>query len=142
MKNAKDWLIGKVKELCSSCIDAIKNFFGIASPSKVMRDEVGKFVAEGIGVGFSKQMPSVIDDMKDKLRSAVDLLSADLELNDIAIKGHTLVSQNENVTKNYTQTTEIVRQPQVVELMLDGVKVARTLIRPLEDEYTRLGVTV
>ena len=31
--------------------DAIKNFFGIHSPSKVMQDEVGKFLAEGIGVG-------------------------------------------------------------------------------------------
>ena len=33
---------------------AIKAFFGIESPSKVMANEVGKFMAQGIGVRIWK----------------------------------------------------------------------------------------
>ena len=142
IKNAKDWLINKIKGFCDDSLGAIKKFFGIESPSKVMRDEVGKFMAEGIGVGFTKEMPSVISDMKDKLKSAVSLLDTDFSLSDVNIKGHSLVSQNENITKNYTQTTEIIRQPSVVELLIDGQKLGRILVPAIDSEHTRLGVSL
>lgn len=57
IKNAKDWLLNKIKELATSITDGIKEFFGINSPSKVMRDEVGNYLAEGIGVGFTRTIP-------------------------------------------------------------------------------------
>lgn len=50
IKNAKDWLVGKIKQFCADALGAIKAFFGIESPSKVMANEVGKFMAQGIGV--------------------------------------------------------------------------------------------
>lgn len=40
IKGAKDWLINKIKSLCNDALGAIKNFFGIQSPSKVMANEV------------------------------------------------------------------------------------------------------
>lgn len=48
-----------IKNVGNSMIDGIKNFFGISSPSKVMRDEVGEYLAEGIGVGFANGMQDV-----------------------------------------------------------------------------------
>lgn len=41
----------------SSAVSAAKSALGIASPSKVMRDEVGKPMAEGVAVGFEKYNP-------------------------------------------------------------------------------------
>lgn len=40
--------------LASGGLDGIKNFFGIASPSKVMRDEVGKFIPLGLAEGITE----------------------------------------------------------------------------------------
>ena len=40
-------------------LDAAKDALGIESPSKKFRDEVGKFMAQGIGVGFSDEMDNV-----------------------------------------------------------------------------------
>mgnify|MGYP006922544594 CR=1 FL=1 len=37
-------LINVFKDLAESALDAVKDFFGIASPSKVMRDQVGKML--------------------------------------------------------------------------------------------------
>lgn len=48
-----------IKKVGNSMIDGIKNFFGISSPSKLMRDEVGTYLAEGIGVGFTNGMQEV-----------------------------------------------------------------------------------
>lgn len=122
---------------------AIKNFFGIESPSKVMANEVGKFMAQGIGVGFGKTMPSVIDAMQEKLAGVTDALQTELSFGDIPqIQGNQIISENQYVTKNYTNTVETIRQPQTVELVLDGTKLARTMIQPLNNEYNRLGVKI
>ena len=54
-----DWLKDKVSNIASSLLDAAKDALGIESPSKKFRDEVGKFMAQGIGVGFSDEMENV-----------------------------------------------------------------------------------
>ena len=72
IKNAKDWLIGKVKEWCGNILDGIKSFFGIHSPSKVMRDEIGKFIPQGIAVGIeadTNKAVKAIDGMNDEIMS-------------------------------------------------------------------------
>lgn len=40
-------------------LTGIKSVFGIASPSKVMREQVGRYLAEGVGVGFADYMQEV-----------------------------------------------------------------------------------
>lgn len=56
---AGDWLKGKISDFGSGIIDGFKESFGIHSPSTVMRDRVGKYLAQGIGVGFSEEIPTV-----------------------------------------------------------------------------------
>lgn len=108
-----------------------------------MADEVGTFMAKGIGVGFSKTMPSVIDAMQEKLAGVTSAFQTELNFGDIPqIQGNQIVSENQYITKNYTNTIETIRQPQTVELVMDGTRVARTLIPPLNSEYNRLGVKI
>lgn len=56
----KDWLCKKIKGLASDAKNAIKDFFGINSPSTVMRDEVGRYISEGIAVGIEGQTPELV----------------------------------------------------------------------------------
>lgn len=56
---AGDWLRGKISDFGSGIIDGFKESFGIHSPSTVMRDQVGRYIAEGIGVGFAENMPDL-----------------------------------------------------------------------------------
>lgn len=60
IKNAKNWLLGKIKEWCGSVLNGIKAFFGIHSPSTVMRDEVGKQIPAGMAIGIDKAKNLVI----------------------------------------------------------------------------------
>lgn len=67
INNAVGWVLDKIKGFGSSIVNGIKDIFGIASPSKLMRDEVGKYLAEGIGVGFEDEMSAVNKQIRDAI---------------------------------------------------------------------------
>ncbi len=67
ISGAGGWLMGQISNFASGVVDGIKGFFGIHSPSRVMRDQVGKYIAQGIGEGFSDEMGSVVGQMQDAM---------------------------------------------------------------------------
>lgn len=71
VKNAASSLIGVFKDLASSALDAVKKFFGIASPSKVMRDQVGKMIPAGMAIGVEEGMDDEEDRIVDAMRKGV-----------------------------------------------------------------------
>lgn len=73
IKNAAGNLAQSAINAASNALNGVKNFLGISSPSKVFRDEVGLFMAQGMGVGFINNIP--IDEIKTSLNSAVYDLS-------------------------------------------------------------------
>lgn len=52
IKTGWNWLTGAVADLASSLLSAAKGALGIASPSKLFRDEVGKWIPEGMAAGI------------------------------------------------------------------------------------------
>lgn len=66
------WIVQKIQGFGSTVISAIKGIFGIHSPSRVMRDVVGRNLALGIGVGFSKEIGTVSKDMQRSLKKNVN----------------------------------------------------------------------
>lgn len=77
INNAKDWLINKIKDFAKGITDGIKKALGIHSPSTVMRDQVGKYVAQGIGVGFTEEL----NDVYRNMQHAINLEQAKLQAN-------------------------------------------------------------
>lgn len=57
ISGAAGWLMNQISGFANNIVGGIKGLFGIASPSKVMRDEVGKYLAEGVAVGWEKNDP-------------------------------------------------------------------------------------
>ena len=64
INDATGWIIDKIKSFGDAVMNGLKDFFGIKSPSTKMRDEVGKFLAQGIGVGFTDEMARISQDMQ------------------------------------------------------------------------------
>lgn len=54
ISDAKDWIVKKVKGFGASVLGALKDFFGIHSPSRVMRDQIGKNLALGVAEGITR----------------------------------------------------------------------------------------
>lgn len=57
--NAKDAVVNKIKDICSGALDAVKSFFGIKSPSRVMA-EMGGFMMQGMENGIVRAGDAVV----------------------------------------------------------------------------------
>lgn len=63
------------RSAASRALQAAKNFLGIASPSKVMRDQIGKFIPAGIAVGIEANTKPIVDAMDALSGETVDAFS-------------------------------------------------------------------
>ena len=71
-------LISAATSVASSALDAIKSKLGIHSPSRVFRDQVGKMMALGMGIGFEKNIP--VGSMNAGVQKAVQSLQRSVQL--------------------------------------------------------------
>lgn len=118
---AGNMLIQAAKNAAKNALDAIKNFLGIHSPSTVFRDEVGKMMAEGMGVGFEDNIPEI--DMQAALSDSVKALE---------------------VESPVVPATATNQQPVMIEVPLllsdRGLKeIARASVTYTSEELSRMG---
>ena len=78
------WVKNKISNMGSQITNAIKRVFGIASPSKVWKKEVGAMLAQGIGIGFSDEMDSVSDDMQSSMDGLTGNMTASVQAYGVA----------------------------------------------------------
>lgn len=62
-------LVDAAVDAARSAFNAAKDFLGINSPSRLFRDQVGKYMALGMGVGFEQNVPT--RDMTDSISGAI-----------------------------------------------------------------------
>lgn len=126
--SAGSWLMDKAKEVCGGVVDGIKGFFGIHSPSRLMRDEIGEYLPLGIGVGFdkgSKELNKQVDDdlvsLYKNMKNTVDFENSNIALSE---KGGP-------VTTNPTQIADSItsNKPSYVknEIYIDGKKTMESI---------------
>lgn len=62
IKGAAGKVVDAVKNAAQNAFDAVKGFFGIHSPSRLMRDEIGKYIPAGIAEGINGNAKSITFD--------------------------------------------------------------------------------
>lgn len=70
VKSMAGSLLDSVVDVADGALTGVKNFFGIHSPSRVMRDQVGKMIGAGMAVGItdsSKAVNSAMNGLNKKL---------------------------------------------------------------------------
>lgn len=67
ISNVTGWVLDKIKGFGTSILNGIKSFFGIASPSKLFEEQIGKNLALGVGEGFSDSMDEISKQMQDAI---------------------------------------------------------------------------
>lgn len=122
ISNAVGWLWDKISGFCSGIVDKIKGFFGIHSPSKVFADEVGKFLALGLGDGFDDNLGKVYKNMQSAVDFETQKLSANLST---------------TATNNKLFTANILMKPS--DIYLDSTKVGRAVTPAVTKTLRRAG---
>ena len=123
MKNADNWLKSKIQGWVGNVTDYVKKIFKIGSPSKLWRDEVGVFLAQGIGVGFNEELDGVYNDMQRAINLEQAKLQANVEtgkvFNSLANSTPIAISLDASVEMDSTKVGRLVT-PAVSETLKTG----------------------
>lgn len=103
-----------IKNVCSSMLNGIKSFFGIRSPSKLMREQVGKNLILGVGVAFEKdddlidkQINDFGDDVYKKMQGAVNMETGKMAFSGTAGSVSQILSSNATFDGNFVVKAEV-----------------------------------
>lgn len=103
-----------IKNVCSSMLNGIKSFFGIKSPSKLMRDEIGKNLILGVGVSFEKdddlidkQINDFGDDVYKKMQGAVNMETGKMAFSGTTGSVSQILSSNATFDGNFVVKAEV-----------------------------------
>ena len=98
IENAKDWFKDKIHSFFSGLVDGAKDALGISSPSKVFRDQVGKWIPLGIAEGVEDEMPQAASDIQSAIEDGMEDVSPEVKLQtSVETFGDTFVSTFDNL---------------------------------------------
>ena len=124
--NMKNIFMNNVKSFFGGIVDGAKSALGIHSPSREMRDEVGKWIPAGVEVGIKREMPKLNETVQDEFNN----------LSNINVPIPRISNENTQPTNLSNARNTVIEVP----LNLDGVEIARAIIEPfkiIESEYDR-----
>ena len=81
--NAAGLIADAARNAAKNAFEAAKNFLGIKSPSKLMRDQVGRYISEGIAVGIDQN----VDSIEDSMRNISDLVAQPMSVGEVGFAG-------------------------------------------------------
>jgi tape measure domain-containing protein len=117
------WIKNKISGWVGNVLNFIKKLFGIHSPSTVMRDEVGKYLAQGMGVGFDNELDNVYKDMQKAIDIENGKMQANVQtgkvFNTLASTTPVSIDLNANVEMDKTKVGRIIT-PVVSETLKTG----------------------
>lgn len=134
MSNKVGWLKSQISGFVGNVKAWLKRFFKIGSPSRLMADEIGKYIPSGVAMGIKNNM----DVLK---RTARDM--ADVPLNSITVPSSIGVSGSGGAAINYDNLAAALKNALTgVEvsstLQVDGKEVARTTAPFMQGEMNAM----
>lgn len=101
------WIKNKITGWVGNVIDFFKKILKIHSPSRVFADQIGSFMAQGIGMGFDNELDDVYRDMQRAIDLETDRMSANVQTSgtyQMAMAG----TPQFNLVDNASNTTQLV----------------------------------
>lgn len=127
------WIADKVGGFVDGIVDGFKDFFGIHSPSKLMANLIGKFLPQGIALGFDKEMPKSLDKMERTLDLANEGLS--VRVSQLAnTSGRAMASNYYGNTYTNNDNTQVINFYNTVD---DPIENARRIRLAERNGYAR-----
>lgn len=128
ISGAAGWLWDQISGFCSNIVSNIANFFHIGSPSKLMADEIGKWLPPGIAVGFEGAMPKAMREIDASVGAIATSIPQVLGY------GGNTTTDSHNMTYTFGPGS-IVIQTQAN----DGNTIYRQLMLRMQQEVNRKG---
>ena len=136
--NAAGWFRRQVQSFFSGIVDGVKNALGIHSPSRVFQDEVGKYMAQGAGVGFTNELGNVEEDIDKSLGTLTKKVAKITPVTEVKQSAKVVALNNRVNTTEFTDDSEktvIVEITNITEL--DGKEIARKTTKRVVKNVTK-----
>ena len=122
IKSMASTFMNNVKNFFSGIVDGAKSALGIHSPSREMRDEVGKWIPAGVGVGIERAMPDLERQLQEDMENLTNVkftpkIDSTLEL------ANSINSMNQRNIE--------------VQFNVDGREFNRQVVAPYQDVVSR-----
>ena len=136
IKNGIAGAVDAAKSAASSVLGSVKNFFGIASPSKVMELQ-GRYIDEGLAIGLKKNATIVGTAMKEVNKKVSVKGKSKSEALTIDVAQFNAANKTSASTLSNTQSKN-----QTVILEIDHMQFARAVFRLYNEEAQRVGLSM
>ena len=136
--NAAGWFRRQVRSFFSGIVDGVKNALGIHSPSRVFQDEIGKYMAQGAGVGFTNELGNVEEDINKSLGTLTKNVAKITPITEVKQSAKVVALNNRVDTTEFTDNSEktvIVEITNITEL--DGKEIARKTTKRVVKNVTK-----
>ncbi|MCW6073458.1 phage tail protein, partial [Clostridium botulinum] len=97
------WIRDRVNGFFGGIVDGAKAALGIHSPSRIFRDQVGKYMAQGVGVGFTDETDNIKKSMEKDLSGLVSKMQMTVDHEVVTTTAGVVASRN--ALRNSTITT-------------------------------------
>lgn len=113
------------KNAASTALRSAKEFLGIASPSKVMRDQVGKYIPSGLAVGIENNTKPLTDAMHSLSDLTTDTMTASLNFDGSAVSAAVPgYSYGDNNVTIHVYAAENQDVDELAELLMNKIQFA------------------
>ena len=129
------WISSKVSGFFSGIVDGAKKALGIHSPSRVFRDEVGKYMAQGVGVGFQDETNNVQKSIEGDFEHLVAKMQASVDY-ETAITTARVVAYNNNLSGGIEVESKSNKENPVTvvaKFIVDGKEFTQAVVAPNQD---------
>lgn len=130
-----DWLGSKISSFASGIIDGFTSALGINSPSTEARDEVGRFIPQGVAVGIEADTDSAL--------KAIDKMNDDIikEMNEAVAFETGSINSNANIKSNNSLLNTLQATFNIDgSVEIDGKKAGRVLAPQITKTLKGAGV--
>lgn len=138
IRDKASWLKNKISGWVDDVVGAIKDFFGINSPSRVMRDEIGVFLSKGIAVGFDKDLSNTEKNMGSRIKSMVSKMQGVVAMETGNLTAKQVVNADRTISTSNTIHNKINNNIEVT-LEAEGRVLAKT-IAPYTNEFDKYEI--
>lgn len=145
VKNAAGELVDAAVNAAENALNWVKDKLGIHSPSRVFRDQVGKNMALGIGVGFEdnipyKDMEKQANKMVSRIQGAalgVTTSASPTASGYVASRSAVRTTDNSELLYAVDRLSRLANRPLEIINKIDSVETSRVLATPMEKQMEK-----
>ena len=103
IKDMKGWILDKISSFKDGVIDGFKKGFGIKSPSRVMKNIIGKNIGKGVAIGIKNETKTVVKAVNSMIKGTITTAKSTLQNSGFETVSKNVISKFNSTIETYVK---------------------------------------